>query len=141
MVGHPPFFDENPFGLYKKILSGTISFPRKGLSRQAQSVISQFLNSNRARRLGCTSSPGIQSLAGHPFFAGVDWDSANKKLVVPPYLPAIGVEGETSNFDHYAEETIEEFINLTDKDRLLFEQIDQILDRTQPLDVNTQKLI
>ena len=27
-IGFPPFFDENPFGIYQKILAGKIEFPR-----------------------------------------------------------------------------------------------------------------
>ena len=28
LVGYPPFYDENPFGIYQKILAGRIEFPR-----------------------------------------------------------------------------------------------------------------
>ena len=28
LAGYPPFYDENPFGIYQKILSGRIEFPR-----------------------------------------------------------------------------------------------------------------
>ncbi len=28
LAGFPPFFDENPFGIYQKILAGKIEFPR-----------------------------------------------------------------------------------------------------------------
>jgi len=28
LAGYPPFFDENPFGIYQKILAGKIEFPR-----------------------------------------------------------------------------------------------------------------
>ena len=28
MLGFPPFFDDNPFGIYEKILSGKIDWPK-----------------------------------------------------------------------------------------------------------------
>ena len=31
LAGYPPFFDDNPFGIYEKILSGKIDWPRQNL--------------------------------------------------------------------------------------------------------------
>ena len=28
LAGFPPFFDENPYGIYQKILAGRIDFPK-----------------------------------------------------------------------------------------------------------------
>ena len=28
LAGYPPFYDENPFGIYQKILANKIEFPR-----------------------------------------------------------------------------------------------------------------
>ena len=28
LAGYPPFYDENPFGIYQKILQGKLEFPR-----------------------------------------------------------------------------------------------------------------
>ena len=28
LAGYPPFYDENPFGIYQLILAGKIEFPR-----------------------------------------------------------------------------------------------------------------
>ncbi len=35
LAGFPPFFDENPFGIYQKILAGKIEFPRYELHADA----------------------------------------------------------------------------------------------------------
>ena len=35
LAGFPPFFDENPFGIYQKILAGKIEFPRYRLPADA----------------------------------------------------------------------------------------------------------
>jgi len=128
VVGYPPFFDENPFGVYKKILKGSIKFP-SGISSTLQNAIKSFLTSRRYRRLGCTTSLPIDSLKKHSYFSGIDWNSAEKMLIVPPYIPTILSEGDTSNFDYYPEETVESVSNLSSDERTAFAELDLILDR------------
>ena len=127
-IGYPPFFDDNPFGVYKKILKGNIKFP-SGISSNTQSVIKSFLTSRRYRRLGCTTSPPIDSIKKHSYFNGINWESVEKMLIVPPYLPTILSVGDTSNFDYYPEETIESVSNLNSDERTAFAELDLILDR------------
>jgi protein kinase X len=129
LVGYPPFYDQNPFGVYKKILKGSIKFPAGGVPSSAQSAIKGFLTSRRYRRLGCTSHSAIDSLKKHAYFQSIDWSSAEKLLITPPYLPAILSAGDTSNFDYYPEETTEETSNLSSTERIAFAELDLILDR------------
>ena len=51
------------------------------------------------------------------------------KLIVPVVLPTIHGEGDTSNFDYYEEEVLEEVSNLTSAERELFHEFDRILGR------------
>jgi serine/threonine protein kinase len=129
LVGYPPFYDQNPFGVYKKILKGSIKFPTGGVASSAQSAIKGFLTTRRYRRLGCTAHSAIDSLKKHSYFQSVDWNSAEKLLITPPYLPAILSPGDTSNFDYYPEETTEETSNLSSTERVAFAELDLILDR------------
>lgn len=128
VVGYPPFYDQNPFGVYKKILKGVIKFP-VGVSVVTQSAIKGFLNTRRFRRLGCTSKTGVDSLKGHLYFSGIEWNSAAKMLILPPYVPTILADGDTSNFDYYAEESVEETTNLTADERNAFAELDLIVGR------------
>jgi serine/threonine protein kinase len=127
-VGFPPFYGRNPFTVYRKILEG--NFPTDGPSIPATTwqAVKGFLTVDRSLRLGCQSFEQVKS---HPFFDGVDWNSAFRQLIVPPMVPTVISDGDTSNFDFYPAETIEEPANLSQQDRMLFESIDEILDRSK----------
>lgn len=129
VCGYPPFYDHNPFGVYKKILKGTVSFPSH-VSVLCQNVIKGFLNQKRFRRLGCTSKVCTDSLKTALFFAGIDWNSVKDMLVVPPFVPTILAEGDTSNFDYYPEEDIEEKSMLTFEEREAFAAYDTCVGRS-----------
>ena len=60
---------------------------------------------------------------------GVDWESVKLKLMVPPVVPTVHSDGDTSNFDVYEEEAAEEVSNLTSAERTLFHEFDRILGR------------
>ena len=51
LAGYPPFFDDNPFGIYEKILSGKIDWPRH-VDPVAKDLIKKFLVQDRTKRLG-----------------------------------------------------------------------------------------
>ena len=42
LCGHPPFYDDNPFGIYEKILAGNIDWP-KHLVADARDIIKRLL--------------------------------------------------------------------------------------------------
>jgi hypothetical protein len=48
---YPPFYDNEPIGIYKKILSGMIEFPRF-FDVKAKDVIRKLLNPELINRLG-----------------------------------------------------------------------------------------
>lgn len=51
LAGYPPFYDDNPFGIYEKILSGKIEWP-KHLDPIAKDLIKKLLVQDRTKRLG-----------------------------------------------------------------------------------------
>uniref|UniRef100_A0A0G2K247 Protein kinase cAMP-dependent X-linked catalytic subunit n=2 Tax=Rattus TaxID=10114 RepID=A0A0G2K247_RAT len=51
LSGFPPFFDDNPFGIYQKILACKIDFPRQ-LDFTSKDLIKKLLVVDRTRRLG-----------------------------------------------------------------------------------------
>lgn len=178
VCGYPPFFADNPFTLYQKILKGGVKFPMSPrVARSTQGVIRGLLSVNRATRLGCTGSVlskssgekkaskqeeggeegeaeeeedggggettgsagaaamaikdrGFQSLANHGYFRGVDWQSAERQLIVPPITPSVSGDGDTANFDYYPEEATEEISNLATAERAMFRDFERIVGRT-----------
>lgn len=51
LVGYPPFYDENPFGIYEKILGGKIEWPRH-IDPSAKDLVKKLLTNDRTKRLG-----------------------------------------------------------------------------------------
>lgn len=51
LVGYPPFYDENPFGIYEKILGGKIEWPRH-MDPIAKDLVKKLLTNDRTKRLG-----------------------------------------------------------------------------------------
>lgn len=51
LAGYPPFYDDNPFGIYEKILSGKIEWA-KHLDPVAKDLIKKLLVQDRTKRLG-----------------------------------------------------------------------------------------
>jgi len=102
IAGFPPFYDENPFGIYEKILLGRISFPTH-FDSSARDIVKKLLMSDRTRRLG-NLRDGALDVKKHRFFKGIDWEALTKRQVTPPIRPTIEHEGDTSNFEDYEEE-------------------------------------
>ncbi|KAK1797716.1 hypothetical protein P4O66_008083, partial [Electrophorus voltai] len=99
LSGYPPFFDDNPFGIYQKVLSAKLNFPRH-LDFYVKDLIKKLLVVDRAKRLGnlretqntenkllammlrllyvlCTvldCKSGAEDVKKHRWFRSVDWD-------------------------------------------------------------------
>ncbi|KAK1876422.1 cAMP-dependent protein kinase catalytic subunit PRKX [Dissostichus eleginoides] len=99
---YPPFFDDNPFGIYQKILAGKLEFPRH-LEFYVKDLIKKFLVIDRARRLGNMKN-GADDVKKHRWFKTVDWEGVPVRKLKPPIVPKVSHEGDTSNFDVYPED-------------------------------------
>lgn len=103
LAGYPPFYDDNPFGIYEKILSGKIEWP-KHLDAIAKDLIKKLLVQDRTKRLGNMKvgwfslssrsgltfvyhfKSGADDVKRHRWFKGVDWQEvAQRKLIVSTY--------------------------------------------------------
>ncbi|GAB6019954.1 cAMP-dependent protein kinase [Chamberlinius hualienensis] len=101
LAGYPPFFDENPFGIYEKILAGHIDWP-KHIDPVAKDLIKKFLVQDRTRRLGNMKN-GADDVKNHRWFRHVSWDDVIDKKLNPPIVPKVSFAGDTNNFDDYPE--------------------------------------
>jgi protein kinase X len=52
LTGYPPFYDDNPIGIYQKILDGVFEFPPM-VEPKARDLIGSFLIHDTTIRLGC----------------------------------------------------------------------------------------
>lgn len=96
LVGYPPFYDDNAFGIYEKILQGKINWPSHvdPLSRE---LIRAFLHPDRSKRLGNLIG-GSDDVLLHPWFRGVDWGALERCEIRAPILPQVTSSGDTRNF-------------------------------------------
>jgi len=142
---YPPFYDENPFGIYQKILTGKVDYP-KHIDGKAKDLIKKLLTHDRTKRLGnaprydhlfnlleqelkCVAMliyagclrNGAEDVKKHKYFSKVDWNSVMNKKDIPPYLPPIQGPGDHTNFDQYPESTEDTAIALVGDDQAAFD--------------------
>ncbi|KAJ2847529.1 cAMP-dependent protein kinase catalytic subunit [Coemansia brasiliensis] len=101
LAGYPPFYDDNPFGIYEKILEGKLVFPAF-FSTAAKDLIQRLLTADVSKRLGNLQGEG-SDVKAHPWFAMIDWDVLVRRRVPAPIVPPHRHPGDTCNFDKYPE--------------------------------------
>ncbi|KAF9532350.1 kinase-like domain-containing protein [Crepidotus variabilis] len=115
LVGYPPFFDETPYGIYEKILTGHIHWPRN-IDRLSKDLIRAFLNPDRSKRLG-NMIGGPQDVLDHPWFRGVDWDALERREINAPIIPRTSSIEDTRHFLHLPLPPADEIPGLTGEGR------------------------
>lgn len=103
LVGYPPFFDDNPFGIYEKILSGKVEWPKHMETTAAKDLIKKLLVHDRTRRLGSMKN-GTEDVKCHKWFKVIDWNLVYQRKLKAPIIPKLAHPGDTRNFDDYPEE-------------------------------------
>jgi serine/threonine protein kinase len=124
LAGYPPFYDENPFGIYQKILAGRVDYP-KYFDVKAKDLIRRLLTADRTKRLGCLRN-GAEDVKAHKWFARVDWDAVYGCSIRPPFAPRVKGESDTSNFDDYPDSDEDSARPLNSRERALFAEFDSM---------------
>eukprot|EP00747_Dinoflagellata_sp_TGD_P182254 gnl/TRDRNA2_/TRDRNA2_36435_c0_seq1.p1 gnl/TRDRNA2_/TRDRNA2_36435_c0~~gnl/TRDRNA2_/TRDRNA2_36435_c0_seq1.p1 ORF type:complete len:365 (+),score=88.87 gnl/TRDRNA2_/TRDRNA2_36435_c0_seq1:86-1180(+) len=119
LAGYPPFYDENPFGIYQKVLGGRIDFPRH-FDVKAKDLIKRLLTHDRAKRFGCLKH-GAEDLKKHKWYKGMDWDVLLNRGIPAPFVPSVKGMDDTSMFDRYPESTEGSAPPISQKDQELFD--------------------
>ncbi|KAJ1558945.1 camp-dependent protein kinase catalytic subunit, partial [Cladochytrium tenue] len=100
LAGHPPFFDDDPFRLYEKILACRLAFPPH-MTAPARDLVRRLLTPDLTRRFG-TLRRGARDVLDHPWFEAIDWDGLH--FVPAPYVPPVRSPADDSMFDVYDED-------------------------------------
>jgi serine/threonine protein kinase len=94
VVGVDPFNDDDPMGVYQKIIKGSVKFP-KDIDRylnitfsDVKSLLKHLLVADVSKRYGCMIN-GVQDIYFHRFFRGYDWDALKEMKMTPEYVPKI----------------------------------------------------
>merc|ERR1719382_1467480 len=119
LAGYPPFFDDNPFGIYEKILGGKIDWPRH-IDPLAKDLIKKFLVQDRTKRLGNMKN-GTEDVKRHRWFKSLDWEEVYYKQLKPPIVPKVSYEGDTRNFDDYPETDWRQVPSVTEREFRMFD--------------------
>ncbi|KAI8994973.1 camp-dependent protein kinase 8 [Pilobolus umbonatus] len=102
LAGVAPFYDDNQFKLYEKIVSCNPIYPSH-FSEEVIDLLRNLLTPDLSSRFG-NLKRGHQDIIDHPWFASIDFDKLEKLEIIPPYIPEVKSEGDASNYDHYEEE-------------------------------------
>jgi len=97
IVGQPPFCDEEPMGIYQKILAGKIYFP-KYFDKNAKTLVKKILTADLSKRYGNLKA-GADDVVKHKWFSTLSTDKIMAKQVPAPYKPQMKNEQDVSNFE------------------------------------------
>ncbi|KAK4317608.1 hypothetical protein Pmani_011315 [Petrolisthes manimaculis] len=103
LVGDTPFYADSLVGTYGKIMDhkNSLKFPEDiEISSEAKSLICGFLT-DRLTRLG---GKGIDEIKRHRFFVNDQWTFDTIRECVPPVVPDLTSDDDTSNFDEVENE-------------------------------------
>ncbi|KAI8805948.1 kinase-like domain-containing protein, partial [Cladochytrium replicatum] len=104
LAGHPPFYDEDHFKLYEKILACKLRFPSH-FDPQAKDLVKRLLQPDLTKRFG-NLKDGVLDIKRHRWFMEglTDWEGLLRLEVTAPYVPTVSHDGDTGNFDSYPED-------------------------------------
>ena len=124
LAGYPPFYDEDPLGIYQKILEGKIKFPWH-FDRYSKDLCKKLLTADLTKRLGNLKG-GAEDIKKHKWYVGgappIEWDKMLKKdRGEAPVKPEVKDESDTSNFDDYPDSAEGSTVACDPRDNKLFE--------------------
>jgi len=104
LSGKTPFVDQTPFGIYKKILSGDLSFKRYKdvIDKDAEDLITKLLEMDGEDRLGMKPG-GADDIKKHPWFQNFDWDRCARKKMKPEFTFPVSTDGDTTHFKPHSD--------------------------------------
>jgi len=110
IVGQPPFCDEDPMGIYQKILAGKIYFP-KYFDKNAKALVKKLLTADLSKRYG-NLKDGSTDILDHKWFSSgkisgldFDWKKLEGLEIPAPYKPTMKDETDVSNYEDIPDST------------------------------------
>jgi protein kinase X len=104
LAGYPPFFADNPFEIYQRILKAQPRYPGhfdvnlyEGINRETglalpdqsrNGLIARLLQADRSRRIGCLKN-GAEDIKKHKWFRGLNWAALYNKQMPAPFVPEL----------------------------------------------------
>jgi len=95
LAGYPPFYDDNPMGIYKKIVDVYYEMPVI-IRPDARELIQKFLVADPSKRLWFNDSTEVKE---QKWFRGVDWNIVNARKIPVPWVPQLSSDIDSQFFD------------------------------------------
>lgn len=105
LTGEPPFVDDDPMGIYQKILGNKLAFP-KGYDKSAKSLTKKFLTADLTKRYGCLRN-GSLDVKKSKWLSDTNWTKLLQKRLIAPIIPEVSSDNDTSNFEEYSDSETE----------------------------------
>ena len=90
LVGRCPYMNEDPYEIFKMILSEKIRYPKK-FDSNAKSIIRHLTDHDLSRRYG-NLKHGSDDVKNHRFFNDVSFVNIVTQKVKPPYVPSANLK-------------------------------------------------
>lgn len=103
VVGQPPFCDEDPMGIYQRILAGKIFFT-KYFDKNCRVLVKKLLTADLSKRYGNLKN-GADDIVKHKWFATCNWEAMLKYETPAPFKPPMKDDRDMSNFENIPDST------------------------------------
>lgn len=101
IVGQPPFCDEDPMGIYQKVLAGKVYLP-KYFDKNAKALVKKLLTADLSKRYG-NLKDGPRDILTHKWLATLNLAALERYEIPAPYKPVMKNDMDTSNFEEIDE--------------------------------------
>mmetsp|Transcript_28704 Transcript_28704/g.63475 ORF Transcript_28704/g.63475 Transcript_28704/m.63475 type:complete len:308 (+) Transcript_28704:98-1021(+) len=101
IVGQPPFCDEDPMGIYQKILAGKVYFP-KYFDKNAKALVKKLLTADLSKRFG-NLKDGADDILKHKWFEELNFASLESLSHPAPFKPPVKGDDDCSNYEDIPE--------------------------------------
>mmetsp|Transcript_4805 Transcript_4805/g.12306 ORF Transcript_4805/g.12306 Transcript_4805/m.12306 type:complete len:553 (+) Transcript_4805:186-1844(+) len=98
VTGAPPFVGASRKKIMEKIIKAQVRFP-PFLTMEVKDLLRKLLCRNVQKRFGSAEKGGAASIQKHTWFRKVDWEAVKRRSQPPPYVPEVGDDIDTQNFD------------------------------------------
>lgn len=85
LAGFPPYYDDNQFKLYEKILTTPPKYP-SSIDSSAKDLLKHLLTTDLTQRYGNLKG-GYHDIRNHKWFASLDFDKLIQRKIKPPHIP------------------------------------------------------
>lgn len=92
LAGFPPFQDEDPMNIYRKIINTKPRYP-EGFDSKCKSMIKHLLRRDLSKRYGNLKN-GVNDIKDHRFFETLSWPDLLAKKIAVEHLPKLEAVSE-----------------------------------------------